>query len=373
MALPLNNENMDTEKSNFNAVQLKNIQVEFEDTKVLKDLTFDLKAGEILCLLGPSGCGKTTALKTIAGLISPNKGEINLFGVPVFSSIEHQHKIDIPAEQRSIGFIFQDYALFPHMTVRENIAYGLSHLSKQEKQQRIEEALLLVELPNLQARYPHELSGGQQQRIAVARALAPKPKLLLMDEPFSNIDGQVKRRMMADLRKLLKKNQVSCIFVTHAKEEAFAFADKTAVMASGNIEQLDTPAFVFNNPKNVSVARFMESGNIAPVNIANEIFNNHFENCSADNLKKTSGSWLLKPEHLVMNKSDSSTGIKLVDCIYIGRGYQYEVSIQLSTKDTSDNNTEVISWKVESDLDLDLEVGDRLSLEYNQLPHWMPN
>ena len=195
------------------AVELNNIHVKFDDTEVLKDLTFNLQAGEILCLLGPSGCGKTTALKTIAGLITPQSGQIDLFGDIVFSKqlfeqsasdllTDSANTINRPAEERSIGFIFQDYALFPHMTIAQNIAYGLSDLSKKEKQQRITETLKLVELPDMLQRYPHELSGGQQQRIAVARALAPKPQLLLMDEPFSNIDGQVKRRMMADLRLL---------------------------------------------------------------------------------------------------------------------------------------------------------------------------
>ncbi len=177
-----------------NALELFNIQQAFDNEKTLQSLTFNLEEGEILCLLGPSGCGKTTALKSIAGLVTPQQGQIDLFGQTIFSD----NTTNLPAEQRSIGFIFQDYALFPHMTVEQNIAYGLVGLKKQEKKQRIQQSLKLVELLDLQYRYPHELSGGQQQRIAVARALAPKPKLLLMDEPFSNIDGQVKRRMMAD-------------------------------------------------------------------------------------------------------------------------------------------------------------------------------
>ena len=186
------------------AVEMSNIQVAFDGRHILNDLSFHLDAGEILCLLGPSGCGKTTALKAIAGLIKPRHGQIDLFSSTVFSKddLSSEAATDIPPQRRGVGFIFQDYALFPHMTIAQNIAYGLPELSKDDKKQRIEESLQLVELSGMQQRYPHELSGGQQQRIAVARALAPKPQLLLMDEPFSNVDGQVKRRMMADLRRL---------------------------------------------------------------------------------------------------------------------------------------------------------------------------
>lgn len=362
MALNINN------SSNPDAVELENIQVDFSSTKVLKDLSFNLRAGEILCLLGPSGCGKTTALKTIAGLITPQAGKINLFGNSVFLGSDHQHEVDIPAEKRSIGFIFQDYALFPHMTVSQNIAYGLNHLSKQEKQQRIEESLALVELPHMKSRYPHELSGGQQQRIAVARALAPKPQLLLMDEPFSNIDGQVKRRMMADLRTLLKRHHVSCIFVTHAKEEAFAFADKTAVMVAGSIEQLDTPATVFNHPKSLAVAEFMEAGNIISTAQCAQVLDTL--PVQDQNNALSSGYWLLKPQHLIVNKSDSDTGIQLMDSTYIGRGYQYEVAIQIDDNVTNEWK-ETITWKVENETDLRLNIGDHLTLDYAFPPHWM--
>lgn len=351
--------------SNPNAVELTNIQVGFSATKVLKELTFNLQAGEILCLLGPSGCGKTTALKTIAGLITPQAGKISLFGNSVFSVSGNQNTINIPAEKRSIGFIFQDYALFPHMTVSQNIAYGLSHLSKQEKLQRIEESLALVELPHMKERYPHELSGGQQQRIAVARALAPKPQLLLMDEPFSNIDGQVKRRMMADLRTLLKRHGVSCIFVTHAKEEAFAFADKTAVMVTGSIEQLDTPAMVFNQPTSSLVAEFMEAGNIISTHQCSQVLD--ILPIKDQNNSMLSGYWLLKPQHLIVNKSNVTTGIQLIDSTYIGRGYQYEISIQIDENGTK----KTITWKAENETDLSLNIGDQLTLDYALPPHGM--
>lgn len=348
-------------QKNIAALELFNIQLAIGEQKILQTLTFELSEGEILCLLGPSGCGKTTALKAIAGLSIPQQGQISLFGNTVFSD----NKINQPPEQRSIGFIFQDYALFPHMTVGQNIAYGLSSLNKQEKQLRIQESLELVELTDLEHRYPHELSGGQQQRIAVARALAPKPKLLLMDEPFSNIDGQVKRRMMADLRRLLKKHNISCIFVTHAKEEAFAFADKTAVMIDGHIEQLDIPAKVFNQPKTLTIAEFMESGNIATLKHSQQVLDRIPAKWPRD--IDNSGYWLFKPQHLIISRSLLNTGIGLTDSTYIGRGYQHEIAIRL----TKSSHAPTTIWKVETEAPLDIAIGENIALEYAHQPHWL--
>lgn len=349
-----------TNLPDLTAVEVNNVKVAFDDSLILQNLSFSLAEGEILCLLGPSGCGKTTALKTIAGLVTPLKGQIELFGKTVFSDIQGS----TPAEQRSIGFIFQDYALFPHMTIGQNIAYGLAGLSKNEKHQRIKESLELVELQNLEQRYPHELSGGQQQRVAVARALAPKPQILLMDEPFSNIDGQVKRRMMADLRKLLKDHNISCIFVTHAKEEAFAFADKTAVMVEGNIAQFDKPAVVFNQPKNKAVAEFMESGNLSSLRHSQQVLDNVNHQWPKD-LHNT-GYWLFKPQYISLKRSRQNTGIQLKECTYIGRGYQYELSIQADA-----HNIDTVNWKAESEYALDIKIGDNLALEYTSIPHWL--
>lgn len=346
-----------------NALELFNIQQAFDNEKTLQSLTFNLEEGEILCLLGPSGCGKTTALKSIAGLVTPQQGQIDLFGQTIFSD----NTTNLPAEQRSIGFIFQDYALFPHMTVEQNIAYGLVGLEKQEKKQRIQQSLKLVELLDLQYRYPHELSGGQQQRIAVARALAPKPKLLLMDEPFSNIDGQVKRRMMADLRNILKSHNISCIFVTHAKEEAFAFADKTAVMIKGRIEQLDIPAKVFNNPVNLTVAEFMEAGNLASIRHSQQVLDKVHHQWPRNSDHK--GYWLFKPQYLSLNPSLQNTGITLMNSSYTGRNYQHEVAIQMNKNDDSS----IITWKAETENPLDISIGTNLALEYIAQPHWLKN
>lgn len=347
-----------------NALIIEKLTLAFDKQTVLNDLSFNLSEGEILCLLGPSGCGKTTVLKTIAGLLMPEQGSIEIFSAPIVDTFNRKHQT-VPAEYRNIGFIFQDYALFPHMTVAQNIAYGLKGLSKIDKQQRIKECLELVELDGLQERYPHELSGGQQQRIAVARALAPKPKILLMDEPFSNIDGQVKRRMMADLRKLLKSHNISCIFVTHAKEEAFAFADKTAVMFDGKIQQLDYPAQVFNQPNTLHVAEFMEAGNIASVRQSQEILDKTPSIWTKD--LERSGYWLFKPQYLSLNRSKQNTGIELVDSTYIGRAYQHDIAIRLNKSD----KTPTIIWKAETENPIDIAIGDNIALEYDAQPHWL--
>ena len=277
------------------ALNVSGLHVSYHQQPVLSDFSLSLQEGNILCLLGPSGCGKTTALKALAGLIASDRGDIELAGQTVAGS---RH---VPAEKRNIGFIFQDYALFPHMSVEKNIAYGLSHMPKAERDERIRECLALVELDDLGHRYPHELSGGQQQRIAVARALAPKPQLLLMDEPFSNIDTQVKRRMMTDLRKLLKSHNISCIFVTHAKDEAFAFADETAVMIGGRIRQKGHPATVLNYPADTDTAHFMESGNIASVSFSQQVLDQPYPGWK--NAAEKTGYWVFRPDNISVTKS----------------------------------------------------------------------
>lgn len=336
------------------ALTVKDLNVAFDQELVLSQLSFELKAGDILCLLGPSGCGKTTALKTIAGLIETQQGSIKVFDQEVTGANF------VPAEKRHIGFIFQDYALFPHMSIAQNIAYGINDLNKQERAHRIEECLALVELTGYEQRFPHELSGGQQQRIAVARALAAKPKLLLMDEPFSNIDSQVKRRMMADLRRLLKDHGISCIFVTHAKEEAFAFADKTAVMQQGAIKQFDAPSQVFNQPNSIEVAEFMESGNLASIAQSKQLLDKVSIHWRKDIDQQ--GHWLFKPQHFKAQTSLQKTGMQIVDCTYIGRAYQYEIGFE---------DSEINNWKIESEQPLDLSIGDTVALEYQSEPHFI--
>jgi iron(III) transport system ATP-binding protein len=298
------------------ALTIERLNVQINQQHILQDFSLSLDQGDILCLLGPSGCGKTTALKAIAGLIPAADGHIKLFDNLIQDAND---SFNMPPEKRGMGFIFQDYALFPHLTVFDNVAFSLKGQSKSEIVKKVSENLKLVQLSGLENRYPHQLSGGQQQRTAVARALSSQPKLLLMDEPFSNVDNQVKQQMMAELRGLLKANNITCIFVTHSKQEAFSFADKTAVLNNGCIEQVDITKNIFEHPNNVFVARFMEAGNIISGNDLPQLLFNAF--------KPLNDACYLLKENGFKIETDKSEGAKglITDCLYIG--YRYQLSI----------------------------------------------
>ncbi|MDM7859960.1 ABC transporter ATP-binding protein [Alteromonas sp. ASW11-36] len=223
--------------------------------KVLQNVTFHLEPGQIGCILGPSGCGKTTLLRAIAGFIQPLAGEIELDGKVVSSS-----NAMLPPNQRNIGMVFQDFALFPHMTVAENIAFGLRAMNHSESAARVDELLALVELSTYKDVYPHALSGGQQQRVALARALAPKPKLVLLDEPFSNLDSALREQLAQDVRGMLKAAGATAIMVTHDQHEAFAMADQVAVLQDAKMQQVGTPYELYHQPQTTFVAGFIGEG-----------------------------------------------------------------------------------------------------------------
>ncbi|KZY41473.1 ABC transporter, partial [Pseudoalteromonas shioyasakiensis] len=234
---------------------IKDLAYQYNATQVLSELNLNVEQDEIVCLLGASGCGKTTTLKAIAGILQPEQGYMS-----IDSKVVNDSGLFVAPEKRNIGMMFQDYALFPHLTVNDNIAFGLSNMSKAQKRERVDEMLSLVKLDGCAKRYPHQLSGGQQQRVAIARALAYKPSLLLLDEPFSNIDTQVRFELIADIRRIIKAQQVSAVFVTHSKEEAFAFADTLAVMHGGKIAQQGSPEQLFSQPNSKVVAEFLGTG-----------------------------------------------------------------------------------------------------------------
>ncbi|HVC27381.1 MAG TPA: ABC transporter ATP-binding protein [Nitrososphaerales archaeon] len=222
-------------------------------------VSFSAKEGEVLGLLGPSGCGKTTVLRSISGLEAIDGGKILLDGVVVSSPAE---KIFVPPEKRHLGFVFQSYALWPHMTVRQNIAYGLRGSSKEEMGKRIASSLELVGLPEVGERYPSQLSGGQQQRVALARSISYEPKVLLLDEPLSNLDQKERERVRGELRALLDRIGITTVFVTHDQEEAFVICDRVILMNHGKIEQEGTPDSLYGSPANLFVAEFIGRGNI---------------------------------------------------------------------------------------------------------------
>jgi len=225
-------------------------------------ISFSLPQGDLLSLLGPSGCGKTTLLRMIAGFEPLEAGAIILAGQKVADA-----QGGLPPEKRQIGMVFQDYALFPHLTLRQNVAFGLHRWRRQDSQQaqkRVAEVIDLVGLQGLEKRYPHELSGGQQQRVALARALAPQPDLILLDEPFSNLDVHVRSRLRDQVRSIIKRTGISAVFVTHDQEEALSISDWVAVMHQGQIEQVGTPEQVYETPQSRFVAEFVTQANFLP-------------------------------------------------------------------------------------------------------------
>ena len=234
------------------------------DRPAITDISFAAQEGEIVCLLGPSGCGKTTTLRAIAGFEPVTAGEIRLEGRLV-SAPGHL----IPTEQRRIGMVFQEYALFPHLRVQDNVAFGLQHLSADERAAQARLMLEMVGLADLAVRYPHELSGGQQQRVALARALVQKPAVLLLDEPFSNLDPDMAGKMREDLHDLLRRTKTTAVLVTHDHDEALAMADQIAVLNNGRLEQLDTPEAMYHTPATPFVADFVGQADFIPGTIEN--------------------------------------------------------------------------------------------------------
>ncbi|PJF39469.1 MAG: ABC transporter ATP-binding protein [Phototrophicales bacterium] len=239
-------------------LELKHLCKSYDGVPALDGVNLTVRRGQLVALLGPSGCGKTTTLRLIAGFEWPDEGTIRINEREVAGENAH-----IPPEQRRVGVVFQEYALFPHESVMGNIAFGLNG-SKQEKSARVDAMLQLVGLTDLADRMPHELSGGQQQRIALARALAPQPEILLLDEPFSNLDAGLRMYMRAEIRAIIKQAGITAIFVTHDQEEALSIADAVAVMMDGRVEQLAPPQALYQRPATREVAAFVGEANFIP-------------------------------------------------------------------------------------------------------------
>lgn len=241
------------------------VSVQYGDMTAIDSVSLALAPGQIGCLLGPSGCGKSTLLRTIAGFERVASGAIQLFG-RTLSTARQQ----VPPENRNIGMVFQDIALFPHLTVAQNVAFGLKGRPKAESKRRVDELLELVGLPGAHQRYPNSLSGGQQQRIALARALAHKPLLLLLDEPFSGLDATLKESLVPEVRRILIREKITALMVTHDQMEAFVVADQVAVMNQARIEQTGTPYEIYHKPGTRFVADFVGQGKFLPATVLND-------------------------------------------------------------------------------------------------------
>lgn len=315
-------------------LQLKNITKKYSSASIpaVDNVSLDLKQGELLGLLGPSGCGKTTLLRIVAGFEKISQGEVAIAGKIITDS-----QYSAPPEKRNTGMVFQDYALFPHLNVADNIAFGLKgkkrfgRFSPQEIKRRIAEVLNLVGLTGLEKRYPHELSGGQQQRVALARALAPKPSLILLDEPLSNLDVQIRYRLREEIRRILKAAGTSAIFVTHDREEALAISDTIAVMRNGKLEQIGTPEEIYTQPTSRFVAEFVTQANFLTAKREGKLWKTEIGEVDLkyafatglDNIEQVNEAEVMLRQEDIILTPDCNSSVVVRERQFLGREYCY--------------------------------------------------
>lgn len=305
---------------------VENVSFGYGDARVVDNISFEVSEGEIVCLLGPSGCGKTTLLRLIAGLEKPEQGEINLNGRPLSK---------IPVHQREFGYMFQDFALFPHMTVAENIEFGLKMRQiTQQKESRVQDVLNLVGLGDFGDRDATQLSGGEKQRVALARSLAPRPKLLMLDEPLGSLDAALRRHLMIEVRDIIKSVGLTAIYVTHDQEEAYTVADRIILMNAGHIEQVDAPSQLYKRPKTAFSARFlgMETNIISTQEMNENVELSQMFTGSNPKVK----SYLIHPSGIQLYPVEGEnfhqlTG-RVVSCIFHGATYLVQILLHPNIK-----------------------------------------
>ncbi|MCF6318717.1 MAG: ABC transporter ATP-binding protein [Proteobacteria bacterium] len=307
-------------------LELKNIATSYSKKTIIEDISFSLERGSICCLLGPSGCGKTTLLRTIAGFESPSNGQVFIAG----EEVSRPGKVKAP-EQRRIGMVFQDFALFPHLNVVANIAFGLKSMSRQQRELLVQNLLKIVGLSGLDKVYPHQLSGGQQQRVALARALAPEPEILLLDEPFSNMDSELKQQLTREILAILKLVNITTIFVTHNQSEAYALADKIGVMNAGRLQQWGSPYNLYYQPANHFVASFIGEGVFIPGKVIdkNSVATSlgTLTSIAAHNFKMNDRvEVLIRPTEIIIDIS-SNLKAKIVEKVFHGGFFRYRLQL----------------------------------------------
>lgn len=310
---------------------LDKVSVAYGTTVVLDAISLALARGEIGCLLGGSGTGKSTLLRAIAGFEMPASGSIAVAG----QVLTGQGR-PVPAHRRGIGMVFQDHALFPHLNVADNIAFGLRALAKHQRRQRVEELLAMIELPDSGRRFPHELSGGQQQRVALARALAPQPALVLLDEPFASLDTELRQRLAMDVRELLKRHNTAALLVTHDQQEAFAMADRVGLLAAGKLQQWDSPYALYHEPANRLVADFVGEGVLLPAALLSErcLQLSLGEFCRLHDLPAASGGRvdvLVRPDDVVHDDA-SPVRARVISKQFRGADFLYALQLEDGTQ-----------------------------------------
>ena len=335
-----------------NIIELRNLSKRYGDNQVLDNLSLDIKKNEFLTLLGPSGCGKTTTLKIIAGFEYADEGKV-LF---------EEHDItDIPPYERQINTVFQKYALFPHMNIYENIAFGLKikKMPKDEIDKKVKEMLKLVALEGFENRQVESLSGGQQQRVAIARALVNEPKVLLLDEPLGALDLKLRKEMQIELKKIQKKLGITFIFVTHDQEEALTMSDKIIVMNKGKIQQMGTPQDIYNEPENAFVARFIGESNIFDGVMIDdylvEFCSKKFKCVDKDFEKNENIEVVIRPEDIKMVEPEKGMLKGKVTSVLF-KGVHYEIEVNEDGRKWILHNTQ--SAQVGSELGLDIYPED---------------
>lgn len=314
-------------------LQIKDLAKKYAQAKdfAVRNFSLSIEKGEIVAITGESGCGKTTLLRLIAGLEVPDNGSIS-----IYSQVVADTKTWVKPEKRKVGMVFQDYALFPHLSVYDNISFGLNRDT--DKKQRINELLTLVGLEGYEKRYPHELSGGQQQRVALARALAPSPAVLLLDEPFSNLDEVLKEQVREELHQIIRQSNMTTLLVTHDTKDALTMADRIAVMKKGALQQCSSPQQLYEQPDNEYVAKFFGKINIL-----------ENENLTAIDMPNREGKKIgVRPEHIVLSKANeqgmkSITGI--IQKIHFFGAYQ-ELLIKANGQEITAKITDNENWQV---------------------------
>ncbi len=345
-------------------VKFVNVTKKFNETTAVNNISCSFEPGTLTTLLGPSGCGKTTSLRLIAGLERATKGKI---------FIDNDDVTLLPATARDVSMVFQSYALFPHMSVIENVCYGLKMINtpKDKYIKKSYETLKLVGLETYENRMPSELSGGQQQRVAVARAIVLEPKVLLFDEPLSNLDAKLRRQVREDIRELQQKLGVTTIYVTHDQEEALAISDKVIVMNNALIAQEGTPKDLYNNPKTTFVANFIGDSNIVKAKIENKDGNRYDLNFGGIQLTissiydlKNSVSIAVRPEKIKIIKNNTNNNIlsKIINASFVGDHYQYVVSSTIGELFIISNET-INNYKLNEEVFLKFEESGITILE----------